>query len=690
MAFPRILSLLIVLGVALGQRLPAEGGLWTFSAPPRAELLAGHGFELTPAWLDHLQRSSVGFGTASGSFVSSDGLVLTNHHVGRSAAQRVSTAEKNYIRDGFHATKLEAEIPVPDLELRVLESITDVTARVNAAIPAGASNEAAAEARRQAFTAIETESLAQTGLKGNVVTLYKGAQYHLYRYRTYTDVRLVFAPESAIAAFGGDADNFEYPRYCLDFMLFRVYEDGRPAQIAHYLRWAQKGVQAGDLIFVSGQPGRTDRLLTLAELAYMRDSVLPRRLAQLVRSEIVLTTWGARDAENLRRTGRVLPGIQNNRKRTIGQLAALQDPTFLGRLAAAEADFKAQLHARGEREALAAFDRIASAQETLRGLAVRHGMLEGAGGFAGSSFTFARDLLRVGDETLKPNGERLREYTNARRASFERTLFSPSPVHEDLEIVRLTDALGTLIEQLGATDATVQAVLAGKSARDRAVELIRGTRVRDLAFRRQLYAGGAAAVAAAQDPMIELARLIDAESRALRRAVETQGEIVEQAHAAISRARFALGGANQPPDATGTLRLSYGVVQGYEEDGVAVPFRTFAAGLFERNSAHQDRPPFNLPESWRTARDRIDPGLPFNFVATCDTVGGNSGSPAVNRAGELVGLVFDGNIQSLAGNFAFSDRQSRSIFVAPEIIVAALRHVYGADALADELVNGHR
>jgi hypothetical protein len=685
-------ALLAMLSCTLAFGARGDEGLWLFNQPPRELLRERYGFDATPGWLEHLQKSSIRFNSGgSGSFVSEDGLLISNHHVGADALQKLSTARRNYLRDGFFARTPAEEAKCLDLELNVLQSIADVTARVNEAVPKAAGPEAAFATRRRVIAAIEKESQEQTGLRSDVVTLWLGGAYHLYRYKRYTDVRLVFAPEQQIAFYGGDPDNFEFPRHDLDICLFRAYENGRPARVKDFLRFSPAGAKDGDLVFVSGHPARTSRLLTVAELEDLRDHWIPFRLGTLKRLEVLLGNWSARREENARRAREVLFSAQNSRKAYDGRLAGLLDPELMRTKARAEADFKSRLAGQpGAADVLAAYDRIATATKVLSGQAVRHALLETGRGFNSECFDLARTLLRGGDERPKPDGERLHEFSDSGKASLELALFSEKPIYTDLEILTLADSLTGLASQLGASDPLAQKVLAGKSPRDRAVELVNGTKVREVAFRQRLYAGGAAAVAAANDPMIELARLVDADARALRQVAEAQGEVCQQAHAVMVRARHALLGSAGYPDATFTLRLSFGVVKGYEEDGKSVPAFTTFGGLYRRAAEMKNRPPFDLPPLWEKRKRYLDLATPMDFVSTCDLIGGNSGSPVVNRAGEYVGIIFDGNLQSLPWDELYSDQQGRSISVHSAAILEALSKVYRATDLARELVNGRR
>jgi Peptidase S46 len=668
----------------------ADEGMWLYNQPPRQLLKDRYQFDPTDEWLEHLQKSSVRFNSGgSGSFISESGLLISNHHVGADALQKLSTKEKDYVRDGFYAHTPGEEIKCLDLELNVLDSIEDVTVRVNAAIPKDVDAAAAFLARRKVIAQIEKESLDKTGLRSDVVTLWQGGASHLYRSKRYTDVRLVFAPEYQIAFYGGEPDNFEFPRYDLDICLFRAYEDGKPAKIKNYLHVSPDGPREGELVFVSGHPGRTSRLLTVAELADIHDQSLPFRLEGLKRREVLLSNWSLRSAENARRAQGMLFGAKNGRKRSDGQLAGLLEPGLFAAKVKAETDFKAQLAGKPElADALTAYDRIADATKILAGQAVQYDFLERGRAFNCVSFDIARTLLRAGEERPKPNGERLREFSDSGKVSLELELFSEEPIYTDLETLTLVDSLTFFVNERGVNDPLVQSVLAGKSPRDRAVELINGTKVCDVTFRKQLYDGGSNAVSAAKDPMIELARLVDPESRALRKVSETQNEAKQQAHAAIARARNTLLGLTDYPDATFTLRLAFGVVKGWEEEGTAVPAFTTVGGLYTHAAEMKNQPPFNLPPAWVKRPPQFNPQTPFNFVSTCDIVGGNSGSPVANRAGEFVGIIFDGNLPSLNWDYAFSDAQGRATSVDSAAILAALENIYHASGLVKELTMG--
>ncbi|MDB5303293.1 MAG: Peptidase, partial [Phycisphaerales bacterium] len=629
--------LLLAISVTAPGVARADEGMWLFNNPPREVLKKQHDFDATDAWLDHLMHAAVRFNSGgSASFVSADGLVMTNHHVGSGALQKLSTREHDYIATGFYAKTREKEPKCPDLELNVLENIEDVTARVNAAVKPGMSAADAQVARRAIMNTIEQESLKATGLRSDVVTLYQGGQYQLYRYKKYTDVRLVFAPEKDIAFFGGDPDNFEYPRYDLDICFFRAYENDRPAKIQHYLTWSKSGAKEGELVFVAGNPGHTDRLNTLAHLEHLRDHSTPDSLNGLRRGEVLLRTYSERSVENARRAQAELFGVENGRKALLGRLAALQDPAVMRRKQQDESVLRASAGEAAGR----AWDEVAAALKVAEQIHIDNQLWEGGGAFRTRLFGVARELVRLADETQKPNADRLREYRESNLDSLKQQLFSPAPIYNDLETAKLADSLSFMIEKKGAGDPTVLEVLDGKSPQDRAAELIGNTKLADVALRHKLFDGGRAAVLASDDPMIRLARQIDDRARAVRKIAEQQiDEPMRQAYARIADARFKALGTGTYPDATFTLRLAFGTVRGYREGPEQIPPFTTIAGAYQHAADHADLPPFRLPQSWTAAKEKLDPQVPFNFIITADIIGGNSGSPVVNRAGELVGII---------------------------------------------------
>src|SRR6266446_1024139 len=677
----------------------ADEGMWLINNPPLRQLKEKYQFEPTPQWLEHLQKASVRFNSGgSGSFVSANGLVITNHHVGADTLQKIGNAQRNYLRDGFYAKTQADEIKATDLELNVLISIEDVTARVNGAVKTGLSPDAASAARASAIAQIEKESKAKTGLRSDVVTLYQGGAYHLYRSKRYDDVRLVFAPEQQMAFYGGDPDNFEYPRFDLDICFFRVYENGQPAKIENFLKWNSRGPGDGELTFVSGSPGKTDRQLTVDELTDKRDREVPNWLGLFNRREVMVNAWSQRSFENARRARDDLFGDQNNRKRYDGHVAALFDPEIWMSIQAREQKLRDAI-ARDPtlRSTSADVDRIKKAQAEIVRTAPRYDYLEqerpitvgyrGPRAFYGTLFKYGRLLIRAIDERAKPNGDRIAEFRDSARESLELDLFSTSPVYDDYEILRLTDSLTDFAEKFGANNPLVKQVLTGKSPHARAVELVSGTKLKDVAFRKDLYTKDAKASSAAHDPMIDLARFVDGPARNARKIHDAQEEIKKQAYGEIARARFAIEGTSNYPDATFTLRLSYGTVRGYEEDGKQIPPFTNFEGLFQRSAEHNNKEPFDLPKRWIDKKSSLNLATHFNFVSDADIIGGSSGSPVVNKAGEFVGIIFDGNIQSLVLDCIFTDKQARAVSVDSAAIIEALRNVYDAQPLVDELLS---
>ncbi|MBI2516050.1 MAG: S46 family peptidase [Opitutae bacterium] len=688
----------LVAGLLAVHAARADDGMWLLNRAPLADLKQKYGFEPAPAWLEHVQKSAVRFNSGgSGSFASADGLVITNHHVAADALFKFSTAEHNYLRDGFYAKTRAEEIKCVDLELNVLMDAEDVTAQVNAAVRPGMSAAEAAEARNGAKAALEQESLGKTGLRSDIVTLFQGAQYHLYRYKRYTDVRLVFAPEQQAAFFGGDPDNFEFPRFNLDIAIFRVYEHDRPVHVEHFLKWNPAGTQEGDLVFLAGHPGTTQRLITLAEMEYARDTQLPAMLRWYKSREVLFNVYGRRAEENARRAHADLLRLENYRKVFDGYIDGLLDPAVIGAKRAEEDALRKFAADHPELAATDAWRQIADAQQIIAQHAVRAQLLAGYNynkGFNSAAFTpgsllgLARTLFRAPTEFAKPDRERFEEFHEAGRTALELGVFSAKPIYDDYETVVLTNYLTALAMELGASDPVVLAALGGQAPSVRAAALVHGTRLKDIAFRRQLWAMTPAQVAQVDDPLIAFVRVLDAESRRARGAIEQQLEVKTQAHTRIAQVRFAKDGDRTAPDATFTLRLSYGTVKGYAQGGQHIAPYTTLAGTYRRAAEHHDAPPFDLPPSWPGAKAKLNLDTPYDFVSTCYCIGGNSGSPTINRAGEFIGIVFDGNIQSLIWNYAYTDTQARALSTDVRAIIETMRKVYGADALVQELLGG--
>jgi len=685
MTLLRFSLLLLAFGVGM---VPARSdeGMWLLNDPPKKLLQEKYKFDLTPEWLDRAMKANVRFNSGgSGGFVSERGLVVTNHHIAADALQKLSTPERDLLRDGFSAKEAKDELKCPDLELNVLQSIEDVTAKVNAAVKPGASPADAATARRGVLSEIEKESTAKTGLRSDIVTLYQGGAYHLYRYKKYTDVRLVFAPEAAIAAFGGDVDNFEYPRHGLDVAFFRVYENDKPIVSRDYFKWSATGPAENDLVFVTGHPGTTNRLETLAKLKHRRDSTLPYTLARLRLMEAAITQYGDQGPEQRRQAASDLHRVANARKAFGGQLQGLLDPAILKQKEEAESEIQGGTPMASPLMP-SPWIRIERAQETYREFEKPHALLETGHAFSTELFTIARQLVRLGEELPKKSADRLREYRDSNLESLKFQLLSPAPLYPDLERAQLQASLTFLAETLGGEHPLVVKALAGKNPAKRAEELIATCKLFDVAARKLLLDGGAKAVAESKDPMIALAKAIDADARDLRKRFENEVEEIErQAYGEIAKLRFAKLGNTVAPDATFTLRLAFGTVKGYEVDGKTLPFHTTFGGAFARAEAMKNREPFDLPKRWIEGKAKVDAATPFNFASTADTIGGNSGSPVLSRAGELVGINFDRNRHGLVRNFVYTAVQARHIAVHSIAVSEALRKLYGAESLAEEL-----
>jgi hypothetical protein len=680
-------GLILILALATPMAF-ADEGMWLYNAFPSDRVQKQYGFSPTQEWLDHLRLSSVRFNNGgSGSFVSADGLAFTNHHVGADCIEKLATSGTDYMKTGFYAKTQADEAKCPDLELNVLVGIEDVTAKVKAAAPASMSTADAGQAQRSAMSAIEQDCTASTGLRCDVVTLYSGEVYNLYRYKKYTDVRLVFSPEFSAAFFGGDPDNFTYPRYDLDITFFRIYENDKPVHLDNYLQWSKTGVADGDLIFVSGHPGNTDRLKTVAQLQYLKEVAYPPFFASVKQRIAMLQKFSAESPENARIAQEDIFGLQNAQKAIGGEDKGLQDMSMFAKMNKEERE-REKAYVEKHPHDPNPWDEISNAMKVNREIFGPWTYIERMRGFNSDLAFDARTLVRAAEEKTKPNGQRLREYRDSGLPSLEQELLSSAPIYKNLEIANLSLALAQMQEALGPEDPAVKASLNGKSPEAAAKALISGTKLDDVAVRKRLYEGGKGAVDASTDPLIVLMRNIDPEGRAVRKRFDDEVDaVVRRDGATIARTRFAQSGFTQPPDATFTLRLSYGTVKGYEENGKKIPYFTAMGGAFAHAEAHGDKAPYDLPSSWLKMKSKLNLGTPLNYVSTADIIGGNSGSPTVNKGGEVVGIVFDGNIQSLVWDFHFDDRQGRSVHVDSRGIIEALRKIYGADALADELTN---
>ena len=664
----------------------ADDGLWLFNNFPK-DLVAGrYHFEVTDAFLNHLQLASVRFNNGgSGSFVSPHGLLFTNHHVGLDCIQKLSTAEHDYTAHGFYAVNHAAEGQCPDLEVNVLLRIRDVTAEVNGAAKDAAGAAAANTQRKAAMSQIEKTCTAETGHRCDVVTLYSGGVYNLYEYKKYTDVRLVFAPETDIAQFGGDPDNFTYPRYDLDFAFFRAYENGKPAEVKEWLRWSREGVKDGELTFVSGNPGATGRLATYAELEFSRDFSYPLIFDRLGSVIAALEAYSAQSAENKRVAKEELWSMQNSYKAYTGFLVGLRDPALMKEKREQETKLRATIAQDPvqRKEFGAVWDDVAAAYGQYRAFYAQQWLLERAPSAGSELFGIARAVLRYAQETRKPNGERLREFAESNLPAIEQEMYSTEPLFDSLEIAVLANYFTFLRGRLGADDPIVKEVLNGQTPEQAATGYVTTSKLKDVAERKRLAKDLDAAMASG-DGMIRLARMLDGPARRYRKEYEDKVEAVLTASKAkLAQARFAAYGASEYPDATFTLRLTFGPVLGYKDAaGHAVPYTTTFDGMYKHATGVD---PFKLPQRWLDAKPALDLSTPLNFVTTTDTHGGNSGSPTVDEKNEVIGILFDGNIESLPNRFVFTDAIARSVHVASQGIVEALRKVYKADRVVKEL-----
>jgi hypothetical protein len=663
----------------------AEEGMWTYDNFPSSEVKRRYGFEPTPGWLEHVRLASAKLAQGcSGSFVSSAGLVLTNHHCVSRCLEQLSSEKEDRLASGFYAQHETDELRCPALEIDQLLKISDVTDRVHRATQ-GLSGARFHDAQRAEIAKIEKECATNNEVRCDVITLYQGGRYHLYEHRRFQDVRIVFAPERDAARFGGELDNFMFPRYDLDAAFLRVYQNGRPAQTSHYFRWSFQDPREGDVTFVSGNPGRTNRDMTMAQLEFEREVSLPTTLFRLLEERGWLKEFQTRGPEQRRiSTGR-LSRTENSIKVYKGRLGALNDRLFFASKVAAERAFRAKTNRDPEKKRLygAAWDAIEQSVVEFRRIRAQYNLLELGFGFQSELFTIARQLVRASEELPKPNQDRLREFADSRLPALTHALFSPAPIHDELEIESLSFSLDRFREQLGPDDPMVKKMFAKTTPRELAESLVRSTQLKGVEQRKLLFDGGKSAIQSSPDQMIVFAKSIDPEARAVRKQFEEAVEAPQIKNGElIAKARFELYGTSIYPDATFSARLSYGQIKGFPQSGKQVPPFTYFRGAFERATG---KDPFILPRRWLDGKSRLNPNTPENFCTTHDVIGGNSGSPVINREAEIVGVIFDGNLASLGGDYGYDGRVNRAVAVHSAAIFEALEKLYGASRLTAEL-----
>jgi hypothetical protein len=661
----------------------ADEGFWLLNDPPTDLIKQKYNFQLTPEWLEHAQKSAVRFNSGgSGSFVSPEGLTITNHHVGAECLEKLSPPGKDYYRDGYLANTRDAELKCPDLELNVLISIEDVTARVNAAVTSEMTPQIASQARQKKMAEIEKESLDQTGLRSDIITLFRGGLYHLYRYKKYTDVRLVFSPEVAVASFGGEVDNFEFPRFNFDIAFFRAYENDKEVHSNYFLKFNTSSPAENDLVFLLGNPGSTNRLDTIDALKFRRDVHLPYFLNRMHSLEVLLQQFADQGKVERTMVGEKLHDAANSRKSAAGQYQGLLDRSMIQIKEQNEKEFRTEVEKDPElKDAIQAWDQIKQSVEARKKFYVEYMLLEKGDAFESKLFDIARHLTRMETELQKPGPERLREYRESNLESLKQEIYSPAPIAAKLEQAQLAGSLAFLSENLGGDHPIVREILEGRSPETRAMELVAGTKLMDHNVRMKI-----SDVKTSNDQMIQLALKIDDYCRKLRSKYESEVEEVErQAYGKIEIARFRKLGKTKYPDGTFSLRLSFGSLKTYREFDSEVPIATTFAGAFRRAEEHDNVDPFARPESWIKNKQNINLNVPLNFISDADTYGGNSGSPVLNRKGEFIGINFDRNRYGLTRNFIYTKEQARQISVHAAAIMEALHHIYKAQNLIEEL-----
>mgnify|MGYP006293425339 CR=1 FL=1 len=682
----RILFVFAVFSFLLAPQLFADEGMWTFDNPPAKQLQEKYSFTPTQEWLDHVRLSSVRFmDGGSGSFVSPNGLVLTNHHVAMGQLSKLSTAENNLVATGFYAEKLEDELKCPDLEVNILVSMEDVTEQVKNAVTADMSDQEALKARKAKIAEIEKKMKEKTGMQYDIVNLYHGGEYWAYGYRKYTDVRLVMAPERQAAYFGGDLDNFTYPRYDLDMTFFRVYENDKPVKSEHFLKWNAKGAEKGELVFISGNPGSTDRLYTYAQLEFQRDYQYPMLLKYIHKRLEILRDYASKGAEEQRRALGQIFGLENADKALTGELNGLMDDDLMAAKKKADNEFQDKVASNPDWQ-----EKYGDAWENIAALIEKNKEVANERFYAtlrGSSLArYANQIVRYVAEIRKPDADRLDGYHDSELERLKFYLLSPAPVYKDMQAAVLLGTLKMSIDVLGEDHEFVKTVLNGKEPEEVVNNLFDNTKLDQIDLRKKLLEGGEDAVKKCKDPMIVLSRKLDPilreQEKRYRENIESK---LTPESEKIAQARFSAYGKDMYPDATFTLRLGYGAVKGYPYNGTEAPYKTTLYGLYDRSLGFDQQGAFALPERFWERQDQLDLSTPVNFVCTCDAVGGNSGSPVFNQKAELVGVLFDGNIESLPGRFMYDETKNRSVSVHSGYMTEALRKLYDAGKLADEL-----
>lgn len=671
---------LLLLCVLLGSfTLAADEGMWPLNMLPKEQIEKKYGVTLDEAWVESVQKSCLRISLGgSGSFVSPSGLMVTNHHVGSKAIYHLSSEKQDLLKEGFYAASLEKERKCPNLFVDQLVSIEDVTSTIQQALSQEMTTCEREKARKTAITALCKKVQESTKLQPQVVSLYQGARYHLYLYKRYSDVRLVMAPEKAIAFFGGDEENFEFPRHCLDVCFFRVYENGQPLKTNHYFRWSRSGPGLQEPLFVAGHPGKTERLLTSSHLAFLRDYKVPF-IVQLIEERIAcLTRFQEISQEHKRRANQDMFSYQNMHKVYKAYFQGLKNGPIVQNKKAFEA-------IAFQEDSNLPLLQLQAGFEALKSYHAEFQLLEGVASRYCKSYGWAKHLVRVAEERPKPNEKRLREYSDSELAALELALFSEEPVYDNLEKLYLVDSLQRAVTLLGKEHQLVKLLLGSRSIEEQATFLINTTKLGDLAFRKRLYAHPEE-IATCQDPLILLAKAIDPLARAMREKYENEHEGLEkESYDKVMQAMFAQRKETLCPDATFTLRLSIGQMLGYQEGQKTIePVTTFQSA-FASAFSHNSQVPFDLPEQWVQKQPLVNPKTPFNFVSTNDLIGGNSGSPIFNKNRELVGIVFDGNVQTLLWNYAYDDTQARAISVHSQAILESLSSIYNAKGLVNEL-----